>query len=103
MNRFSIINKFFHKYKQGAHKILMNSRQYYDGSVGLNYSFARVPMGGTDFSTHTYSYDDADSDPTLANFHLQPEDLQLKVNDSHRYLKLGHKHMNCQEDTHLHL
>lgn len=36
-------------------------------------------MGGSDFSTHFYTYDDGDPDPGLRNFKLAREDLKLKV------------------------
>lgn len=42
----------------------------------------RVPIGGTDFSTRPYTYDDlkpGETDPTLAKFALAPEDLNYKV------------------------
>lgn len=43
----------------------------------------RVPIGGTDFSTRPYTYDDdVDSgvDANLTKFALQPEDFKFKVN-----------------------
>ncbi|MPC92785.1 putative glucosylceramidase 3 [Portunus trituberculatus] len=42
----------------------------------------RVPVGGTDFSTHPYTYDDlphGQIDPLLTKFALAKEDLKLKV------------------------
>lgn len=41
----------------------------------------RVPIGGTDFSTHKYAYGEhpAEGDP-LKNFALTSEDYELKVN-----------------------
>lgn len=36
-------------------------------------------MAGTDFSTHTYSYDDFPGDDTLSNFSLTEEDFLYKV------------------------
>ena len=56
----------------------MAFRAYYS-SEGIEYGIARVPMAGTDFSTHTYSYDDFPGDVTLANFSLTTEDLFYKV------------------------
>ena len=53
-------------------------RAYYS-SEGIEYGIARVPMAGTDFSTHTYSYDDFPGDVTLTNFSLTREDLFYKV------------------------
>ena len=52
----------------------------YFSAHGLQYSMARVPMGGTDFSTRKYTYDDGrDKDFELKGFALQPEDLAYKV------------------------
>lgn len=42
----------------------------------------RVPVGGTDFSTHPYTYDDlppGQTDPLLTKFGLAKEDLKVKV------------------------
>lgn len=38
-----------------------------------------MPIGGTDFSTHGYSYDDGEADPQLANFNLTFEDHTYKI------------------------
>lgn len=47
---------------------------------GIEYNFGRVPMGGTDFSTEGYSYDDTDSpDSQLSQFELQQEDFDYKI------------------------
>lgn len=51
----------------------------YFSSDGIGFNLGRVPIGGTDFSTREYSYCDGDPDPKLANFKLEPEDLQYKV------------------------
>lgn len=53
-------------------------RDYY-GEDGLQYSMGRVPIGGTDFSTRPYTYDDQPEDESLATFALQPEDYDYKV------------------------
>ena len=45
-----------------------------DGGIGL--SFLRTPMGGSDFSSTHYTYDDmpaGESDPTLARFSIAPD------------------------------
>lgn len=55
---------------------LLNS---YFSSEGIEYNLGRVPIGGTDFSTREYSYDDGPPDPKLKNFKLQFEDFQYKV------------------------
>jgi glucosylceramidase len=51
----------------------------YFAEDGIEYSMCRVPIGGTDFSTHGYSYDDGDVDKDLVNFTLADEDHQYKV------------------------
>lgn len=51
----------------------------YFSTDGIEYSLCRVPMGGTDFSTHGYSYDDGDADPELKKFNLTTEDFNYKV------------------------
>lgn len=55
---------------------LLNS---YFADDGLGYSLCRVPIGGTDFSTRGYSYDEVNGDGTLQHFELQNEDLEFKV------------------------
>lgn len=39
----------------------------------------RVPIGGTDFSTKYYSYDDGEPDPSLKKFALDSADFDYKV------------------------
>lgn len=52
----------------------------YFGPNGLRYNLGRVPIGGADFSTRPYTYDDADfEDFNLTNFKLAPDDYQYKV------------------------
>lgn len=51
----------------------------YFGEDGLEYTLCRVPMGGTDFSTRTYTLDDHHGDNSLKQFALQKEDLLYKV------------------------
>jgi glucosylceramidase len=51
----------------------------YFADDGIEYSLCRVPIGGTDFSTRGYSYDDGDVDEDLVNFALADEDHQYKV------------------------
>ncbi|KAJ8963243.1 hypothetical protein NQ318_018709 [Aromia moschata] len=55
---------------------LMNS---YFSESGNQYSLCRVPVGGTDFSTRAYSYDDYENDTTLEYFSLADDDLQYKI------------------------
>ncbi|XP_063832884.1 lysosomal acid glucosylceramidase-like [Ostrinia nubilalis] len=58
-------------------QILIDS--YYSKS-GLEYSMARVPIGGTDFSTHPYAYNELPKDDVkLANFSLAYEDFEYKI------------------------
>lgn len=41
----------------------------------------RVPIGGSDFSTHAYAYNELPVDDVkLTNFSLSPEDHLYKVN-----------------------
>jgi len=53
-------------------------RQYY-GPQGIGYTIVRAPMGGTDFSTRFYTYDDGAVDITLSRFSLAEEDYKYKV------------------------
>ncbi|XP_076653663.1 lysosomal acid glucosylceramidase-like [Halictus rubicundus] len=46
---------------------------------GSRYSLGRLPIGGTDFSTKPYTYDDHDNDLTLKQFSLAPEDYNYKI------------------------
>ncbi|KAJ8968114.1 hypothetical protein NQ317_006268 [Molorchus minor] len=55
---------------------LINS---YFSKSGIEYNLCRVPMGGTDFSTRGYSYDDVEGDTTLEHFSLQTEDIEYKI------------------------
>lgn len=48
--------------------------QSYFGSTGIGYTFARIPIAGTDFSTRPYTYDDVPGDITLSQFKLVEED-----------------------------
>ena len=52
---------------------------------GLRYSMGRVPIGGTDFSTRPYSYDELGpkihDDFNLSYFKLAAEDFDYKVNN----------------------
>ncbi|XP_023311391.1 putative glucosylceramidase 4 [Anoplophora glabripennis] len=61
---------------EGAEKNLIES---YFGNSGIAYSLCRVPIGGTDFSTRGYSYDDVEGDDTLEHFALQQDDLDYKI------------------------
>ncbi|CAG2120872.1 unnamed protein product, partial [Medioppia subpectinata] len=55
---------------------------------GLEYNILRVPIGGTDFSTHKYSLDDDHNDDfNLDHFGLTDDDHQYKI----PYLKAARK------------
>ena len=51
----------------------------YFSENGLEYSMARMPIAGSDFSTHAYSYDDVENDFELKHFKLVEEDTNYKV------------------------
>ncbi|CAG4951416.1 unnamed protein product [Parnassius apollo] len=52
----------------------------YYGPEGLEYNMMRVPIGGADFSTHPYTYNELPwNDGALTNFSLSPEDLFYKL------------------------
>ncbi|KAF2892655.1 hypothetical protein ILUMI_13518 [Ignelater luminosus] len=59
-----------------AQKKLLES---YFSREGLEYNLVRVPIGGTDFSTHLYTYDDGKEDLNLTHFSLSAEDLEYKI------------------------
>lgn len=54
------------------------NRSYFSKD-GLEYSLGRVPIGGTDFSTRGYTYQDNSTDASLKSFNLTEEDLIYKV------------------------
>jgi len=52
----------------------------YFSKSGIEYNLGRIPIGGSDFSTHAYSYDDNNKDDfDLKHFSLTDEDLNYKV------------------------
>lgn len=51
----------------------------YFANDGIEYSIGRVPIGGSDFSTRPYTYDDHPNDDSLSKFALQHEDFNYKV------------------------
>ncbi|CAG2106584.1 unnamed protein product [Medioppia subpectinata] len=61
----------------------------YFSENGIEYSVARVPMAGTDFSDRPYSYDDVDEDLELKHFALQREDIDWKIPYIKRALKVS--------------
>lgn len=63
----------------------------YYGYEGLQYNFGRIPIAGSDFSTHAYSYDDSpDADPKLEKWKLQPEDIEYKIPCIRRAQEMAH-------------
>ncbi len=55
-------------------------RELFGPAPGLNLSFVRVPIGGSDFSPYHYTLDDmplGESDPTLSKFRLDANHMQL--------------------------
>ncbi len=51
----------------------------YFSQNGIEYSMARTPIAGSDFSIRNYTYDDVTDDKNLTHFALQKEDLEYKV------------------------
>ncbi|CAG2181361.1 unnamed protein product [Oppiella nova] len=52
----------------------------YFSNEGLEYNLIRVPIGGSDFSTHAYSYDDNHKDDfELTHFNLTDDDRNYKI------------------------
>lgn len=60
----------------GAQNQLLS--QYF-GAEGIGYTVIRIPIAGTDFSTHSYTYDDVAGDTSLSHFNLTEEDLVYKI------------------------
>nr|CAD7429896.1 unnamed protein product [Timema monikensis] len=56
-----------------------NLLKSYFAPTGIEYTFIRVPIAGSDFSTREYSYDDVNGDISLVHFGLAEEDYQYKV------------------------
>nr|CAD7402328.1 unnamed protein product [Timema cristinae] len=56
-----------------------NLLKSYFAPTGIEYTFIRVPIAGSDFSTREYSYDDVNGDISLVHFGLAEEDYQYKI------------------------
>ncbi|EFX69969.1 hypothetical protein DAPPUDRAFT_328613 [Daphnia pulex] len=56
-----------------------NLLKSYFSTDGIEYGLGRVPIGGSDFSTRAYTYDDFPGDDSLSNFSLAREDLFFKI------------------------
>lgn len=59
----------------------------YFAKDGIEYTLGRIPIGGSDFSTRPYSYDDHANDESLSKFALEPEDFKYKL----PYLQMAQK------------
>ncbi|XP_043259521.1 lysosomal acid glucosylceramidase-like isoform X2 [Colletes gigas] len=64
-------------------------RAYYDPKLGSRYTLGRVPIGGSDFSTRPYTYDDYDNDTSLKHFALTKEDYDYKIPFMQKAFKLN--------------
>ncbi|KAK2580907.1 hypothetical protein KPH14_005976 [Odynerus spinipes] len=53
--------------------------QSYFGREGSRYNLGRLPIGGSDFSTRLYTYDDVANDTALRYFQLAKEDIEYKI------------------------
>ncbi|XP_071534348.1 lysosomal acid glucosylceramidase-like [Panulirus ornatus] len=68
-------------------------RAYYSED-GLEYNLGRIPIAGTDFSTHPYTYDDlksGETDMELSHFSLAKEDLKYKIPLIQRAMNMSSK------------
>jgi len=54
----------------------------YFAEDGIEYNMGRVPLAGTDFSTHTYSYANVPGDTKMNFFQLTKEDLEFKASSN---------------------
>lgn len=63
----------------------VNAISDYFSDSGIEYTLGRIPIGGSDFSTRPYTYDDVDGDFALEHFALTAEDLDYKVFISMEY------------------
>lgn len=56
---------------------------------GSRYSLGRVPIGGTDFSTTPYTYDNVSDDTSLEHFALAQCDYDYKIPIIQNAMKLN--------------
>lgn len=69
--------------------------QSYFGPFGLQYNFARVPIGGTDFSMRPYTLNESpEPDLNQTKWALAEEDLDLKIPFIKRALEIGKEQLN---------
>ncbi|KAG8230905.1 hypothetical protein J437_LFUL002937 [Ladona fulva] len=73
---------------EGAQDLLLRS---YFSEEGLEFNVVRIPMGGSDFSTRPYSYDDESMDVNLTHFKLAKEDTKYKIPFLERLIKMSPK------------
>jgi glucosylceramidase len=62
-----------------SEKNVQNILNSYFGESGIEYGVIRVTIGGVDFSTHPYTYDDNPNDFNLTKFSLTDEDFKWKI------------------------
>ncbi|CAK8677307.1 unnamed protein product [Clavelina lepadiformis] len=75
-----------------AQEHLMRS---YFSSDGIEYNVGRIPMGGCDFSTRPYTYnDDSPGDFEMKNFSLTLEDFVYKIPLIHRAVAMNARKMS---------
>jgi glucosylceramidase len=67
--------------------VFPSTSQYY-GPEGIGYSILRIPIGGTDFSTRFYTYNDGTPDVLLSRFKLAEEDYKYKVRITLRSIQM---------------
>ncbi|XP_052751994.1 lysosomal acid glucosylceramidase-like [Galleria mellonella] len=61
-------------------RLRQNLIKSYFGTSGIEYNMVRVPIGGCDFSTHPYAYNDVpEYDANLTHFNLTSEDYEYKI------------------------
>jgi glucosylceramidase len=61
----------FFKLPKAERKALLTA--YFDKEKGIGYSLCRIPMHSCDFSSKSYSYDEADGDTALKYFSIAPD------------------------------
>ncbi|XP_021936125.1 glucosylceramidase-like isoform X2 [Zootermopsis nevadensis] len=62
-----------------ALQVKQNLMRSYFSVDGIEFNFGRVPVAGSDFSTHTYTYDDVPGDANFTHYNLTLEDFFYKI------------------------
>lgn len=75
----SFTDSFGYNVKKLSSSTRENLLKSYFSTSGAEYSLTRVPIAGTDFSTHVYTYDDVPYDDTLSHFNLTSDDFVYKI------------------------